>query len=266
MRFGCKAKAMRFFVGLIALAMLASAQRPSHADMGATISGAAPTLSDDAFTPLTGTDTTAEPQNTFRPVDLRTEPAEAPAVTWTRPLMERQLGASEKAADLAPDLVDALLRIESVYDPTRVDLLGDAPTMEVRAGTASMNNVFADRWHLADTDPNVHYRVRYLAQAWMQPGDRDCDAFSKNRSSDGGPALTALSAGDCDRLLRVRSEPDDALMVIARAAVSLPVFAAPLPGARLAGNDFWAAQKARIAAIQARLQTKWQKPTALSAR
>ncbi|WP_158811550.1 hypothetical protein [Beijerinckia sp. L45] len=256
---------MRFFVGLIAFAMLAAAQRPARADMGATITGAAPTLSDDEFTPLDRhrDEITPEPAN---PMITGTEPLQPQAPSWTRPLTERQLGATERASDLAPDLLDALLRIESIYDPTRVDLFGETPAMEIRAGTASMNNVFADRWHLADTDPNVHYRVRYLAQAWMRSGDSDCDAFSKNRSSDGGPALTALSASDCDRLARVRSNPDEAWMVIARAAVDLPVFAAPLPGARLSSNDFWAAQKARIAAIQTRLQTKWQAPTALSAR
>jgi hypothetical protein len=260
---------MRFFIGLFALAMLASAQRPAHADMNATIAGAAPTLSDE-FTPRAQpwTEAVAAPPEHPRPAVLEAAPFEprAPVATWTRPLTDRQLGSAEKTAALAPDLVDALLRIESIYDPTRVDLLGDAPAMEVRAGTASMNNVFADRWHLADTDPNVHYRVRYLAQAWMQPLDQDCDAFSKNRSSDGGPALTALSAGDCARLARVRSNADDAWMVIARAAVEIPIFAAPLPGARLAGSDFWAAQKARIAAIQARLQNKWQTPRSLSSR
>jgi hypothetical protein len=255
---------MRFLVGLIGFAMLVSVQ-PARADMRTAITGAAPILPED-FTPLDRhlIEAVATPEET--PVGLKTEPNEPPPVAWTRPMTDRQVGGAEKAASLAPDLTEALLRIESIYDPTRVDLLGEAPVMEVRAGTASMNNVFADRWHLADTDPNVHYRVRYLAQAWLQPGDRDCDAFSKNRSSDGGPALTALSASDCDRLARVRSQPNDAWMVIARAAVDLPVFAAPLPGARLSSGDFWAAQKARIAAIQARLQNKWQTPTALSAR
>lgn len=250
--------------------MLAATQRPARADMGAAIKGAAPILSDDSFTPLGSnrSEPAAPQQEEPKAAVDDTTPAEpqASVATWTRPLTERQLGVTEKAADLAPDLLDAVLRIESIYDPTRVDFLGEASVMEVRAGTASMNNVFADRWRLADTDPNVHYRVRYLAQAWMQPGDRDCDAFSKNRRSDGGPALTALSASDCERLVRLRSYPDDPWMVIARAAVDLPVFAAPLPGARLSSIDFWAAQKARIAAIQARLQNKWQAPTALSAR
>jgi len=189
-------------------------------------------------------------------------------VRWSPPLLERRIGQADRDDAIAPDLDDAILRIESVYDPTRVDLIGEAPRWVVRAGTASMNNVFADRWHLADTDPNVDYTVRYIAEAWTRTQDTACRGFTKTRLSLGGWGLGAMTSEDCARIARLRSDTEESWtrMTLAIAAPPTPIFAAPLPGARLSSQDFWAAQRARIAAIQARLRRKLRSGTKEAAR
>ncbi len=224
------------------------------AEMGAAISGAAPILP-AMFTP-SGQVAARSPESAL-------------GRQWSPPLLERRIAQADRDDAIAPELDDAILRIESFYDPTRVDPIGEAPRWIVRAGTASMNNVFGDRWHLADTDPNVNVATRYIALAWSRTSDDDdCHAFTKNRATIGGLALSALSGDDCARLARLRADQEESWTRMALAPIEppTPIFAAPLPGARLSSQEFWAAQKARIAAIQARLRRKWRTPTNEAAR
>ena len=172
---------------------------------------------------------------------------------WTMPMMERRLGAAEREASLAPDLVEAIVRIEGLYDPTRLDMTGTRARQQVRPGTASMNNVFGDRWHIGDTDANVSYRVHYIAQAWQMPPDRPCTAYDRHRPGFHIVELTTISKADCVRITSLRGAQPDLFtrLVVAAAPMSLPVFAAPEPGARLSSADFWAAQKTKVEAIAA---------------
>ena len=131
--------------------------------------------------------------------------------------------------------------------------------MAVSAGTAMMDDVFADHWHVASADPNVNRKVRYLAMAWQRTGPLPCDAFTKTRPHGyGDPALNALSASDCAALSPTQTVGLSGPVEIAAGRNSVPVFAAPLPGSRLSSQDFWAAQRARIAAIQAHLHRGWE--------
>jgi hypothetical protein len=123
-----------------------------------------------------------------------------------------------------------------------------------------MNNVFADFWRIADTDANVDYRVKYIAEAWHQRNIRDCAAFSKRRFMFGTIVQGNLYESDCIRLKLLRNHSDDlfANFRIVAAALSVPVFAAPLPGDRLSTHDFWAKQEARIAILKENLRLKRQ--------
>ena len=219
--------------------------------MSALIAGSAAIL--PAFTSADAT----RPSPVAQPVALRDgaqlEDAqfEGPAL----PLFDRRLSAEERGVALSPDLTYAIMRIEGVYDPTRVDAMGLATRMKVTAGTASMNNVFGDRWHLGDTDANVSYSVRYIAQAWQKSAAEPCDAYLKHRASIGIVELTALEPADCARIARLHGQQEAIWkqLTVTNAPVSVPVFAAPEPGMRMTPEAFWAAQRARIQAIQARI-------------
>ncbi len=196
------------------------------------------------------------PSLTSRPAGLpRTASAgrATEAFTFDTPLFDRHLSAAEKAADLAPDLLDAIMRIEPIYDPTRLAGPGSPQVMRVSAGTAAMNNVFADRWRLADLDANVDLTTTVIAIGWHATGKFPCRAFATRRATpDGDTATAALAPGECAVLLagEARGFANPPARPIAVAAPDVPVFAAPLPGARMASAAFWAAQKARIAAIK----------------
>lgn len=180
---------------------------------------------------------------------------------WTLPLVDRRLPLAEREADLAVELKDAIQRIEPVYDPLRPQEPDVEDPMIVSAGTAAMDSVFADHWRRATPDPRISTRVRYIAMAWQRPQPLPCRAFAIARTgADGSAAPADLAPLDCRRLLAYERLAYDAgpPPAIAIAAASLPVFAAPMPGARMSSAAFWAARRAQIADITARLHEQWQ--------
>ena len=190
--------------------------------------------------------------------------AAMPALTvhWSLPLVSRFLSPSRRLESMSPDLQDAINRIEPIYDQTRFDgLYSDATApLRVSSGTASLGDIFGEHWHLASDDPNVNARVSVIGLAWRRSGNEPCEAFTKDRQHEAGePTLTHLDEWDCRKLQdrQARRVSDAAPIPLVVAPLSVPVFAAPMPGSRLSSEDFWAAQKARINAIQARLRRKW---------
>ena len=204
------------------------------------------------------------PDDEARETNEALQNAAAPALTvhWSLPLVSRFLSPSRRLESMASDLQDAINRIEPMYDRTRLDGLytDTVVVLRVSSGTASLSDVFGEHWHLASDDPNVNARVSVIGLAWRRTTAEPCEAFTKNRQHDiGEPTLTSLDVWDC-RQLQVRQAPhfNDAEPVpLVVAPLSVPVFAAPMPGSRLSSDDFWAAQKARINAIQERLRRKW---------
>ena len=143
------------FIGVLAPLLLVG--WPAAAGLRASIAGANPVLP-PRFTPMRYE--VLGPIGYPRDTQLRGDvdaPVEtaAPSAVWAFPLVDRHLTAAEKIGALAPDLLEAIGRIEAMYDPKRLDGTGAPPPMAVSAGTAAMNNVFADRWRRADPDPTM---------------------------------------------------------------------------------------------------------------
>ena len=175
---------------------------------------------------------------------------------WILPLIDQSLTQTEKTEGLAPDLQDAIYRMEPMFDPTRVDGPLDAVPLRISPGSAALADVFGEQWHLASDDPNVDIQVPSIGIGWRLAAIAPCDFFRKRRPREVGMlALDALSLKDCSRILhrRGRRGDDAEPLVVVGAPISLAAFAAPMPGGRLSSTDFWAAQKARVAAIEAHL-------------
>lgn len=185
-------------------------------------------------------------------------------ISWIAPLVDRRLSEAQKGANISPELLEAIQRIEPMYDPTRLEGPEVPVKMKVSAGTAAMNNVFADSWDRADPDANVNQRVPYIAMAWMRKGDLPCDAFMKDRARAGyeRPALTTLTQIDCAQLLSAQSATAaEAVMptAIVPGVIAVPTFAAPEPGSRMSSEAFWAMRRAEIARLkeELRLRQTW---------
>ena len=244
------------YIGALASLLLLCA--PARADWRTPIAGAPPILP-ARFLPREAKIVATLPSAPAAAAELSDAESDAP-IAWIAPLVDRRLTAAERTADLAPELQDAIMRIEPMYDPTRIYGAATPVRMSVSAGTAAMDSVFADRWQRADPDANVNQRVRYIALAWHRRGPLACDAFMKNRPRAGyeQPALTELSRVDCALLARVQTQGFDeeppAPIVVGWIAV--PAFAAPMPGSRMSSDAFWAARRADIARVEAELRLR----------
>lgn len=184
-----------------------------------------------------------------------------PDTRWSLPLVDRRLDARTRAVPLAPALLEAINRIEPIYDPTLLEGPLDIMPMRISAGTAEMRDVFADHWRVASADANVDTDANPIAFAWTASASpRPCPAYRvRRRHAWREPALSAPSATDCRAIAtwQARGYAEAIPLALATASPPLPIFAAPEPGSRMSSTDFWAARRAQIAGIHDHFQRKW---------
>jgi hypothetical protein len=104
-----------------------------------------------------------------------------------------------EANGLPPALVDAVVRIESRYNPTAVGSIGEIGLMQVRPKTAALLGFQGTSTELAEPRTNLRYGVGYLAKAWRLAGGDLCRALMKYRAGHGSEQMSALSIEYCRR-------------------------------------------------------------------
>jgi hypothetical protein len=111
--------------------------------------------------------------------------------------------AEEAAANgVPPALVDAVVRIESRYDPTAVGSIGEIGLMQVRPKTAALLGFQGTSAELAEPRTNLRYGVGYLAKAWRLADGDLCRTLMKYRAGHGSDKMSALSIEYCRRAHR----------------------------------------------------------------
>ena len=131
------------------------------------------------------------------------------------------------------DIADAVMAIESGYDPAVVGSVGEIGLMQVRPETAAMLGFGGDAAELARPEVNVHYGVAYLAEAWRLANGDVCRALMKYRAGHGEEQMSELSATYCGRArahLAAVGSPFAAAVSVP--AVGDPVIAGATPRAR----------------------------------
>jgi hypothetical protein len=218
------------------------------------------------------------PQNPAGPeksADKAGEKPDADAFSSPRGRFRALLRREAAKTGLPFDIADAVMAIESGYDPAVVGSVGEIGLMQVRPETAAMLGFGGDAAELARPEVNVHYGVAYLAEAWRLANGDVCRALMKYRAGHGEEQMSELSATYCGRARAHLAAVGSPFA----AAVSVPAVVDPVisgaapraPGARMArirlprirtaavSRAFWAAQEARVAAISRRLEAKWRK-------
>jgi hypothetical protein len=184
-----------------------------------------------------------------------------------RNLVRREAGKNH----LPPDIADAVMAVESNYDPSVIGTVGEIGLMQVRPSTAAMLGFKGETEELARPEVNIRYGVAYLSTAWRLANGDLCRALMKYRAGHGEESMTALSVSYCGR---ARAH---------LAAIGSPYAAGadPLPSFGLAGETmasakggsrhgpklrtaatsraFWAKEQARVKAISARIEAKWRR-------
>ena len=114
-----------------------------------------------------------------------------------RAIIERE----SRAFGVPPAMVDAVMAVESRYNPASIGLAGEIGLMQVMLPTARMLGFSGTPAELAIPEINVHYGAKYLAGAWRLAGGDLCTAAMKYRAGHGETRFSLLSVDYC---LRVR--------------------------------------------------------------
>lgn len=115
-----------------------------------------------------------------------------------RPIIDREAAA----AGVPPELVDAVMSVESGYNPATIGGDGEIGLMQVLPSTARMLGFTGSMAEFAVPENNIHYGVMYLAAAWRLGKQDICTATMKYRAGLGEVRFSVRSVNYC---LRVRS-------------------------------------------------------------
>src|SRR5215207_7548766 len=100
---------------------------------------------------------------------------------------------------LPADVADAVVQVESAYNPYAVGGVGEVGLMQVRPETAAMLGHRGGTTELFDPVVNIRYGVTYLARAWQLAERNLCRALMKYRAGHGEERMTPLSVEYCRR-------------------------------------------------------------------
>jgi soluble lytic murein transglycosylase-like protein len=110
----------------------------------------------------------------------------------------RALVEKEAARDgLAPEIAEAVMAVESGYNPDAVGGAGEIGLMQILPSTARMLGFSGTLADLAVPETNIHYGVTYLAEAWRRAAGDLCTAVMKYRAGHGETRFSFLSVNYC---------------------------------------------------------------------
>jgi Transglycosylase SLT domain len=101
---------------------------------------------------------------------------------------------------LPPDVADAVVQVESAYDPGAVGGVGEVGLMQIRPTTAAMLGYRGTLAGLFEPETNIRYGVAYLGRAWQLADGDLCRALMKYRAGHGEERMTPLSVEYCRRV------------------------------------------------------------------
>lgn len=186
-------------------------------------------------------------------------------------------------ANLPADIAEAVVFVESGYNPAVIGSAGEVGLMQVRPETARMLGFRGNDAELAVSETNIHYGVIYLSHAWHLAGHDLCRALMKYRTGHGEDTMTPRSQIYCNRArnrllamgsspaaVEAASQPDLAAMpaapavpvrtarVAQRPMQPKAVYARYRQGTVAASRAYWAAHEAKIGLIKARIEARWK--------
>jgi len=147
------------------------------------------------------------------------------------------------------DLADAVVTVESAYDPHAVGLVDEIGLMQVRPAIARQFGFTGTMQDLFEPDTNVRLGMTYLAGAWERSGGQLCQALTKYRAGWDETQSSPLSQEYCRRAvvhLTAIGSP------LARGVTVAPGPAAPPPGQRSTSQFNWRDHEERIKQIEQR--------------
>ncbi|MGO4712933.1 lytic transglycosylase domain-containing protein [Bradyrhizobium sp. 2TAF24] len=138
----------------------------------------------------------AEPPKNVRDSVTKPEtPPQRPADprAYYRTLIEKETART----GLAPEIAEAVMAVESGYNPAVIGGVGEIGLMQLLPSTARMLGFSGTLADLAVPETNIHFGVMYLSQAWRLAGGDLCTAAMKYRAGHGETRFSHLSVAYC---------------------------------------------------------------------
>jgi soluble lytic murein transglycosylase-like protein len=108
----------------------------------------------------------------------------------------RELAAARR---VPIDLADAIITIESGYDPHAVGMADEIGLMQIRLSTARDLGFTGTAQDLFDPQTNIRLGIAYLAGAWERAGGNLCEALARYRNGWDDPRMSPLTMEYCRR-------------------------------------------------------------------
>ena len=99
-------------------------------------------------------------------------------------------------------IVDAVMRVESGYNPQARGDVGEVGLMQIRPATADMLGFKGPATDLAKPETNIAYGTQYLAEAWRLSNQDICTTVMKYRAGHGETRFSVKSVEYCMRVRR----------------------------------------------------------------
>ncbi|WP_156917497.1 lytic transglycosylase domain-containing protein [Salinarimonas rosea] len=160
------------------------------------------------------------------------------------------VGAEARRNGIPVALAEAVVTVESAWDPAALGALDEVGLMQVRPGTAAMLGFRGSVEGLRLPANNVRYGVRYLAQAWRLADGDLCTALMKYRAGHGETRMSARSVAYCVRAIAHLKQIGSPL---ADAEVPQAVAVARRGGGGGYDAALWRRHRERMQAIESRL-------------
>jgi soluble lytic murein transglycosylase-like protein len=143
--------------------------------------------------PTEPADAAKEPGSSDSTPPLTSQTTAPDARTRYRTLIEKEAAGT----GLAPEIAEAVMGVESGYNPDVIGGAGEIGLMQILPSTARMLGFSGPPATLGVPETNVHYGAMYLAQAWRLAGGDLCTAVMKYRAGHGETRFSYLSVNYC---------------------------------------------------------------------
>lgn len=115
----------------------------------------------------------------------------------------QNIGKAEAQRNKIPfAIVDAVMRVESAYNPRARGDVGEVGLMQILPATADMLGFKGPLSALAEPQTNIAYGTQYLAEAWRLANQDVCTTVMKYRAGHGETRFSVKSVEYCRRVRR----------------------------------------------------------------
>jgi hypothetical protein len=113
----------------------------------------------------------------------------------------KRIGKAEALRNKIPfAMVDAVMRVESAYNPQALGDVGEVGLMQIRPSTAGMMGFKGPSQALTEPQTNIAYGTQYLAEAWRLSNQDICTTVMKYRAGHGETRFSVKSVDYCKRV------------------------------------------------------------------